>query len=161
MSETSTLFGVMQTREEEQEEKSKFNVWSFITDISKTKEYLYDDQTSRDYEPWIVNKSFSAHMDTFIHAEAMNRFHFLDKKLQHDYMFYAVPSKAKRYKPWLSKSKDDKKELKIMQDISRITGYNIQRTRQFWNILTDEQKTDFLNRYVYPDSNNNAKMTKK
>jgi len=42
-----------------------------------------------------------------------------------------------------------------------VIGYNIQRTRQFWNILTDKQKTEFLERYIYPDSNNNVKMTKK
>lgn len=161
MSKVTTLFGQETVKDVEEVKDTKFNVWSFITDISKTKEYLYDDQTHKAYEPWIVNKSFSAHMDTFVHAEVMNRYHFLDKKMQHDYMFYSIESKSKRYKPWLSKGKDEKAELKLLQDIASYIKQNINKSKFYWSLLTKQQQTDFLSTYIYPDSNNTSKTTKK
>jgi len=156
MTKTSTLFGVVEHREEPTE-KSTFNVWNFIGDISKDKQYLLDDDTVRLYEPWIVNKSFMAHPDTLVFAEQANRLHHLDKKMQHDFMFYSVEARAKRFKPWLKKTEAEKKELKLLQDISKIIGLNLQRTKQFWKILNPDQRKEFIGRYINPDSKNDKR----
>jgi hypothetical protein len=161
MSEIKTLFGLEKQKEEPEEVKSSFNVWDFITDISKTKKYLFEESTQRLYEPWIVNKAFMAHTDTFIYAEAVNRMHHIDKKMQHDYMFYSVPAHSKRYKPWLKKTEADKREANMYHDIGTIINLNLDRTKKFWKLLTPEQRADFLSRYVYPDSNNTVKIKKK
>lgn len=153
---TSTLFGVIEHREEPTE-KSSFNVWNFIGDISKDKKYLLDEYTERLYEPWIVNKSFMAHADTLVFAEQANRLHHLDKRMQHDFMFYSIEARAKRYKPWLKKTEAEKKELKLLQDISKVTNMNMQRTKQFWKVLTQEQRKEFIGLYINPDSKNDKR----
>lgn len=154
---SSTLFGEVEIKEEVVE-KSTFNVWNFIGDISKDKQYLLDEYTERLYEPWIVNKSFMAHPDTMVFAEQANRMHHLDKRMQHDFMFYSVEARGKRYKPWLKKTEAEKKELKTLQDVSRVIGVNLQRTKQFWKVLTQEQRKEFLGRFVNPDSKNDKRL---
>lgn len=157
MSKTSTLFGIVEHREEPTE-KSTLNVWTFIGDISKDKQYLLDDNTARLYEPWIVNKSFMAHADTLVFAEQANRMHHLDKKLQHDFMFYSVEARAKRYKPWLKKTEAEKKELKLLQDISKVVSLNLQRTKQFWKVLNQDQRKEFVSKFITPDSKNDKRL---
>lgn len=161
MTEVNTLFGVKQIQDEQVENKSnEVHVWTFISDISKTKKYLFSDDTAKAYEPWIVNKSFASHIDTLAAAEAANRMHHIDKKMQHDFMFYSVTAHPKRYKPWLKKSEADKKEQKMFEDIGTIVNLNLDRVKSFWKILTSEQREDFLSRYVYPDTKNNLKQRK-
>jgi len=153
---SSTLFGEVEVKEE-LVEKSTFNVWNFISDISKDKQYLLDEYTERLYEPWIVNKSFMAHPDTLLFAEQANRMHHIDKKMQHDFMFYSVEARGKRYKPWLKKTEAEKKELKLLQDISKLTNLNLQRTKQFWKVLSPDQRKEFLSKFINPDSKNDKR----
>lgn len=162
MTEVNTLFGVKQVQEEQVETKTdEVHVWTFISDISKTKKYLFSDDTAKAYEPWIVNKSFASHIDTLAAAESANRMHHLDKRMQHDFMFYSVTAHPKRYKPWLKKSEAEKREQKLYEDIGTVTGFNMSRVKQFWNMLSTEQREDFLIRYVYPDMKNTLKLKKK
>lgn len=157
MMKSSTLFGEVE-HQEQLTEKSSFNVWNFISDISRDKQYLLDDYTERLYEPWIVNKSFMAHADTLVFAEQANRMHHLDKKLQHDFMFYSVEARGKRYKPWLKKTDAEKKELKLLQEVSKSAGLNLQRTKQFWRVLTVEQRKEFLSKFINPDLKNDKRL---
>ena len=48
MTEISTLFGTKQIQEEQADKKTdEVHVWTFISDISKTKKYLFSDDTSK------------------------------------------------------------------------------------------------------------------
>jgi hypothetical protein len=154
MSETiSTLFGKVDIVKDETN-KSDFNIWKFVSSISTDKNYLYDDETSNIYVPWIINKSFSAHIDTLEQAEFLNANAHLDKKMQHDYLFHTVTQKNKRWKPWLKKTETQKKDDKILSDVANILNYNIIKTKQFWNILSVKQRKEFLLKYVYQDKKN-------
>jgi len=162
MTSVNTLFGIKQIQDEQVETKSdEVHVWTFISDISKTKKYLFSDDTAKAYEPWILNKSFASHIDTLAAAEAANRMHHLDKKMQHDFMFYSITAHPKRYKPWLKKSDAEKREQKLYEDIGTVTGLNMIRVKKFWNLLTTDQKDNFLIQYVYPDMKNTLKTKKK
>jgi len=151
----STLFGVEEIVIEETP-KQQIDVWKFINSISENKQYFYDENTENQYIPWTVNRSFSAHLDTVTHAVFLNSNHHLDKKMQYDYLFYAVPKK-KRWKPWLKKSEAEKKEAKILEDVAKVINYNLRHTMQFWKTLTPKERKDFLERFVYPNSKNSKK----
>lgn len=156
----STLFGPVRVSKDDEplERPNQFSIFKFIQDINYDKQYLYDDNTKSEYKPWIVNVSMSMFPDTLAHAAFLNLNAGLDAKMQHDYLFYAV-QKRKRFKKdgWFKKSDAEKRELKVLEDVARTVCYSMAHTKQFWSMLTDQQKRDFLERYVYPDSKNSKK----
>jgi len=157
----STLFGQVEIKPEVVEENwgSGANIWSFVNSISDDKNYLFDDITSKEYTPFTVNRAFSIHIDTLHHASTMNQCYNLEKKMQHDYFFYAVSKKVRR-KKWLKKSDEEKQEIKILEDVAEVIGYNFLKTKAFWKVLSEPQRKEFLSKYVYPDAKD-LKLKKK
>jgi hypothetical protein len=151
----STLFGRVKTSQVEVEVDKKFTVFDFVNDINFNKQYLYTDDTAFDYDPYTINRAMTIFPDTFVTGEFLNMNYHLDKRMQHDYLFYGVQSR-KRWKQggWIKRTEVEKKELKILKDVAKVIQYNIKRTKQFWSLLTDEQKKQFLEKYIYPDSRN-------
>lgn len=154
----STLFGRVKVSPVEVEVEKRFNVFDFVNDINFGKQYLYADDTAAEYDPYTLNRAMTIFTDTFVAGEFLNMNYHLDKRMQHDYLFYTV-QKRKRWKQggWLKRSEAEKKELKVLKDVARVVQYNLKRTKQFWSVLTEEQRTEFLERYVYPDSKNSKK----
>ena len=146
----STLFGQVEIKPEVVEEKwgSGTNIWSFVNSISEEKNYLFDDDTAKEYTPFTINRAFSIHIDTLHHASLMNQCYNLDKKMQHDYFFHALPKKVRR-KKWLKKSDEEKREIKLLEDVAEVIGYNFNKTRAFWKVLSEDQREEFLAKYVY------------
>jgi hypothetical protein len=134
---------------------SESNIWTIINDISGKKTYLLSSpEMEKMYVPWIVNKSFSAHLDTISAVEFVNRNAHLDVRMQHDYLFYSIPAKHKRWKPWLKKTDKEKAEDEVLNTIGASLGYNPRRTREAWKMLSEAQKKDLITRYVNPDKKN-------
>lgn len=150
-----TLFGAVKVNAEVVEVERTFNVFDFINDINLGKQYIFADDTSSFYEPFTVNRAMTIFPDTFQHGDFLNSNYHLDKRLQHDYLFFSV-QRRKRWKQsgWLKKSEAERKELKILKDVAKYIQYNMKRTRQFWSMLTEEQRDQFLKTYVYPDTKN-------
>lgn len=149
----STLFGTVVIKPEEEDAGSSVNIWSFINSLSEDKNYLYDEVTSKEYTPYIVNRAFFIHIDTLHHASVMNQAYNLDKKMQHDYYFYALPKKVRR-KKWLKKTDQEKAQDKIIEDVAKVIQYNFLKAKSFWKTLNEAQRKEFLNKYVYPNSKN-------
>ena len=53
----------------------------------------------KEYLPFLINRGLSNTIDTVFFADVMNRFHHLDKDIQYDFYFNAIP-KGKRYGKW-------------------------------------------------------------
>ena len=154
----STLFGRVKTAQVEVEVERKFNVFDYVNDINFGKQYLFAEDTASEFDPYTMNRAMTIFPDTFVAGEFLNANYHLDKKMQHDYLFYSV-QKRKRFKQggWLKRTDAEKKELKVLKDVARIIQYNMKRTKQFWSVLTEEQRRTFLETYVYPDSKNAKK----
>jgi hypothetical protein len=156
----STLFGLVVVNNAPEETKDPaVTIWDFVNSISENKNYLYDDDSAKAYTPFTMNRAFSIHLDTLYHASLMNRYYNLDKKMQHDYYFYTLPKKVRR-KKWLKKTDDEKEEAKILEDVSKVINYNFIKTKSFWKTLSENQRKEFLARYVYPDSKNEKQNAK-
>ena len=63
----------------------------------------------------------------------------------------------KRQGGWLKRSDAEKKEMKVLKDVARVVQFNLKRTRQFWSVLSESERKQFLETYVYPDSRNAKK----
>jgi hypothetical protein len=156
----STLFGLVVVNNAPEETKDPaVTIWDFVNSISENKNYLYDDDSAKAYTPFTMNRAFSIHLDTLYHASLMNRYYNLDKKMQHDYYFYTLPKKVRR-KKWLKKTDDEKEEAKILEDVSKVINYNFIKTKSFCKTLSENQRKEFLARYVYPDSKNEKQNAK-
>ena len=152
--ETNTLFGRVSIKAEEAVRTKEASPFDFVNDISFDKAYIYQD-SPKSFKPFLINKALSAFPDCLHSVAFLNTNHGLNEKMQHDYLFYSL-SKRKRFKKdgWLKKTDSEKAEMQILEDVALAVGYNIQRTKQFWSMLSADQKSQFLKKYVYHDQNN-------
>lgn len=72
--------------------------FDFLNDITSKKENIIQDSES-EYVPFLVNRGLSQHIDCLLQANQMNQLHFLDKKMQFDYLFHSIVAK-KRFGKW-------------------------------------------------------------
>ena len=107
----------------------------WLKSINQTKKNLMDEDPSleKEYSPYIINRIFSGHLDSIMFANEMNRYHFLPKKIQYDFMLNTLRTK-KRFSPWLRK--DTIKDLDL---VKRYYGYSNEKAKQALRILTTEQ----------------------
>ena len=107
----------------------------FLTAINHTKESLFDtedEMVQKDYVPYIINRCLSYFPDTILHANEMNKFNHLEKRLQFDYLKHAI-RKRKRYSKWL---KDEtSKDLDL---IKRSFNYSNRKAKEALSILSEE-----------------------
>jgi len=63
--------------------------------LQNKKQLIVDELTEKDYSPFMVNRGLSYHKDCIMYANEMNRSHFLDKKLQNDFLLNTVRSQKR------------------------------------------------------------------
>ena len=107
----------------------------WLNSINLTKKYLIDEDPSleKEYPPYIINRCLSGHLDCIMFINEMNQYHFLDKKMQYDFLLNTLRSK-KRFSPWLRK--DTIKDLDL---VKRYYGYSNEKAKQALRILSKEQ----------------------
>ena len=107
----------------------------WLNSINLTKKNLIDEDPSleKEYNPYIINRIYSGHLDSVMFANEMNQYAFLDKKIQYDFYLNSLRSK-KRFSPWLRKDK-----IKDLDYVKRYYGYSNEKAQQALKILTKEQ----------------------
>lgn len=106
-----------------------------LPSILENNEYLIqteDDEKS--YSAYMVNKSLSAHIDCLLHVNAMNMYHFLDKKMQYDYLFYSVRKYKRKYQKWMKFN-----ETKDIQTVKEYYNCSLSKAKDYLMILTKDQ----------------------
>ena len=82
--------------------------FDYLNSINLTKKNLMiDEQSEKDYVPFIVNRGLGYFADTVLLANEMNVNCHVDSKMQYDFLRGTV-KKRKRFSKWL-KADDDKK----------------------------------------------------
>ena len=107
----------------------------WLNSINQSKKNLIDEDSSleKEYNPYIINRCFSGHLDAILFANEMNRYSFLPKKMQYDFFINTLRVK-KRFSPWLRK--DTIKDLDL---VKRYYGYSNEKAQQALKILTKDQ----------------------
>lgn len=113
----------------------KYELKDWLNSINQTKNNIMDeDQSSiKEYPPYIVNKCLSAHIDSLMYVNEMNKCHSLDKKLQYDFLINILRIK-KRYSPWIRKNKIE--DLDVVKSYYK---YSNEKAEQALKILTKDQ----------------------
>lgn len=109
-------------------------LFDFLNDITLGKENLMDNEAAeRLYPAYMVNRGLSQHQDTILYAAEMNKYPQLDKKMQHDFLFYAIPAR-KRMSKWAKKV-----DPVALDAVKQVYGYNDEKAKAAIEVLTDEQ----------------------
>ena len=107
----------------------------WLNSINQTKKNLIDEDPSleKEYPPYIVNRCLSGHLDCIIFANEMNKYNFLPKKLQYEFLLNSL-RKKKRFSPWLRKDK-----VTDLECVKQYYGYSNEKASQALKILTKDQ----------------------
>jgi hypothetical protein len=110
------------------------NPFEFVNSINYTKEdIMIDDETEKEYLPFIVNRQLSYFQDTVLLSNEMNKYHHIDKKLQFHFLLNIV-RKRKRFTKWSKPSGVDDLEV-----VKEFYGYSNEKARSAISLLTPEQ----------------------
>ena len=109
--------------------------FDYVNEILQGKKQLIvDDLTEKSYEPFLTNKSLSYHKDCVMYANEMNRRHFLDKKLQNDYLLNTIRSRKRPFNKWVKAEKSDD-----IACVKTYFGLSDTKAREALRLLSDEQ----------------------
>ncbi len=117
-----------------------YELKDWLNSINQTKENIIDmdDSSRKDYQPYIINKCMSGHIDTLMYSNEINMNPHIDKKLQYDF-YINIVRKRKRYSPWIRKEGS----AKDLECIKSYYDYSNEKAEQALKILTKEQ-LDFI-----------------
>ena len=111
--------------------------FDFIKAINDGKNVMKGDfLAENDYIPFLVNRGLSFFQDTVIQVNEMNRLHFLDNKLQFDYLLNNIRPR-KRWSKWLKPDKIDNLEL-----VKAYFGFGNEKAKEALEVLTNENIED-------------------
>jgi hypothetical protein len=111
-----------------------YELKDWLNSINSTKENLMDDPLAKkDYNPYIINRCLSGHIDCIMFVNELNIYHSLDKDMQ--YFFYLNSlRKKKRFSPWIRKDK-----IKDLECVKQYYGYSNEKASQALKILNKSQ----------------------
>ena len=111
--------------------------FDFIKAINDSKNVMKDNSLAeKDYIPFLSNRGLSFFQDTVIQVNEMNRLHFLDNKLQFDYLLNNIRPR-KRWSKWLKPDKIDNLEL-----VKAYFGFGNEKAKEALEVLTNENIED-------------------
>ena len=109
--------------------------FDFVNQILQGKKQLIvDDLTEKEYLPFIVNRSLSYHKDCVLYANEMNRRHFLDKKMQNDFLLNTIRSQKRPFAKWVKSEKSDDLEC-----IKQVYQFSDTKAKEAARLLSKEQ----------------------
>ena len=97
------------------------NPFDYVNQILQGKKQLIVDEiTEKGYTPFLTNRALSQHKDCVLFANEMNRRHFLDKKLQNDFLLNTVRSMKRPLAKWAKPEapNDDLECIKLAYGLS-------------------------------------------
>lgn len=120
------------------------NPFDFVNDISKEKKNLIslDAENEKSYNPFLINRAFSYYIDCISYANEMNKYHFLDKKLQHDFLLHAIRSKRRAYSKWEKPNKD--KNLSV---VAKCFNVSKNKAEEILKLLSDDDINNIKEKY--------------
>lgn len=102
--------------------------------LQTKKDVLLDETDEKDYNPFIVNRALSYHLDCIPYVNQINVHHFLDKKLQYHYLLNTIRPMKRKFQPWQKSEVDGN-----LACIKEYFGYSDSKAKEALRILSDEQ----------------------
>jgi len=111
------------------------NPFDYATAILQNKKQLIVDEiTERDYNPFLINRALSQHKDCIVFANEMNSRHYLEKKLQFDFLLNTVRSMKRPFVKWAKAEKNDDLEC-----VKLVCGLSDSKARDALRLLSKQE----------------------
>lgn len=117
-----------------------YELKEYLKSINESKQDLMntnDEAWVKKYPAYIINRCLSMFWDTLPQANEMNGYHFLDNKIQFQFLINSVRKKKRFGGRWLKQSK-----LKDLEYVKEYFGYSNEKAKEALNILTEQQIED-------------------
>jgi len=116
-------------------ERDRKNLQDVLYSINQSKQHLFIDGEvePRQYQPFIVNKALSQHLDSVLYANEMNKYYSLDRKMQYDFFINSLKPR-KRFSPWIKRD-----TLENLDLVKEYYGYSHNKAIAALRILTKSQ----------------------
>jgi hypothetical protein len=109
--------------------------FDFINSILKDKKSLIvDDDSEKEYNPFIVNRGLSYYKDCIMYANEMNRRHHIDKKLQYDFLINTIRSQKRPFAKWVKVEKSED-----LACIKQAFNFSDSKAKEAARLLSKEQ----------------------
>ena len=106
----------------------------YLNSINYTKKnVMLDHIDEKKYPAFIVNKCIAPFPDTILYVNELNRMHWLDNRLQYDFLLNSL-RKRKRFAKWMKASK-----IKNLDVVKVYYGYSNEKAKMALDVLTEEQ----------------------
>ena len=112
-----------------------YELKDYLSAINQTKEPLLDsedEEWTKKYPPFIVNKCVAPFPDTILLVNEINQQHHVDKKLQFDFLLNSLRARS-RYAPWLKA-----KKYKDIEYVKEFYGYGNAKAKSALDLLSDD-----------------------
>ncbi len=111
------------------------NPFDYVNSILENKKKLItDDISEKEYSPFLTNRSLSYHKDCIMYANEMNKYHFIDNKLQFDFLLNTIRSRKRPFIKWVKPEKSEDIEC-----IKTYFGFSDVKAREVLTLLNEEQ----------------------
>jgi hypothetical protein len=111
------------------------NPFDYVNSILQSKKKLIvDDLTEKEYNPYLTNRSLSYHKDCIMYSNEMNMRHYVDKKLQFDFLINTVRSQKRPFAKWVKPEKSEDLEC-----IKNIFQYSNTKAKEALRLLSEQQ----------------------
>ena len=117
--------------------------FDYIKAINKHENIMKNDPfAEKDYMPFLVNRGLSFFQDTILQVNEVNRLHFLDKKLQFDYLLNNIRPRN-RWSKWLKPDKIENLEL-----VKTYFGFGNEKAKDALEVLSDKHIEEIKNQFT-------------
>lgn len=127
----------------EDSQVKKVSLFDMLSSVMETKNYLYNDDTEKEYVPFMINRGVSQHPDTILFANEMNKCPSLTKKMQYDFFFYSLSRKQRRGK-WAKAEDSDKADLDL---ISKHYSVSREKAVDYLKLIDQDDLAALRNNY--------------
>lgn len=111
------------------------NPFDYANQILQGKKNLITDEvTEKAYMPFLINRSLSYHYDCVLFANEMNQRHYLDNKMQNDFLLNTVRSRKRPFAKWAKSEKSEDIEC-----IKQVFGLSDSKAHEALRLLNKEQ----------------------
>lgn len=110
-------------------------------DLIFKKKTIEEELDFKNYQPFIVNRALSYHLDCVPYVNEINMYPGTDKDMQFQYYLNSIRSMKRKFQPW-QKSETDRN----IESVKKYFGYSYEKAKEALRILTDEQVAEIIKR---------------